>query len=379
MSKEGYRDGFEGRVFVLNSYRENNHPNSFVSPEYIRNFDEKRTEPLKMLKMGNPTLLFQRFVSSNIMHSLHDTWLPILMTIADTPELRDLDGNKSRFLIGFDGSGPHYEQIYNWLGKYYQVHDFAAALEQSDERLQNLTHICFENGVFGLSTSAQWYQYGYKHPEGPVVDLDKDFAGKNVRAAADFLKANLNLPKESKCKFVSIVSRKSTRLILNEDELKKGIQSAFPQYDVKFIGEETMTLTELIETIHDSAVMIGMHGALMILSMFLPPGSKLIEMYFFGVNPDNYTPYSTLAGLTDMNITYKWWSNPHEAAPYNYGYPNRTRHMGGLLHLPASMQHAVKTIKMVPKHRCCYFPMWSYRLFQDTRVNVTAIVNLMKE
>lgn len=380
VSKEGYRIGFEENIFVLNSYRENNYPTSYVGGEHLRNFDETKTESLKMVNIGNPTLLFQRFVSNNIMHSFHDTWLPLLMTIADTPELRDLGENKARFLIGFDLTGPFHEQIYKWLGKYYQIHDFAASLEQSDARFQNLTHVCFENGVFGLSTSAQWYQYGYKRPEGPVQDLDKDFAGKNVKSAVDLIKTNLNLTEESKKKFVSIVSRKSTRLILNEYELKKGIEEAFPQYEVKFIGEESMTLTEMIETIHESAVMIGMHGALMILSMFLPPGAKLIEMYFFGVDPDNYTPYKTLAGLTGMNITYRSWSNPHEEAPYNYPpNPDRNRHFGGLNHLPASYQNGVMSTKRVPKHLCCYFPMWTYRLFQDTRVNVTEILNIMKE
>ena len=380
ISKDGRRQDFDDtktQYFILNSYRENNHPDSVVSHDPVTHFKQS-TYPLRILCIGNPTLLFKRFVGSNIMHSFHDNWLPALMTIVDTEELRDLDEGQSRFLIGFDNNGPYYSEIYSWLGKYYQIDDFVNVLAHNSADLNNLTHICFENAVMGLSTSAQWYQYGFKQHEGPVLDLNKDFAGENVRAAIDWLKDNLNLPKVSKKKYVSIISRKSTRLILNEDELKTTLQESFPQYEVILIGEETMKLTELISTIHETAVMIGMHGALLILSAFLPTGATLIEMFFFGVDPHNYTPYKTLASLTGMDITYRTWSNPNEEAPHNYAHEERGYTMGGIKHLPASIQNGVKATKMTPKHRCCYNPLWTYRLFQDTRVNITEIISIIQ-
>lgn len=98
----------------------------------------------------------------------------------------------------------------------------------------------------------------------------------------------------------------------------------------------------MIKIGHESSVLIGMHGALMILSMFLPK--------IFGVDPNNYTPYKNLSDL--IGINYKTWMNPREEAPYNVGHEDRPSHYGGLKNLPASQQHAVKWTKVIPKDKC---------------------------
>ena len=133
----------------------------------------------------------------------------------------------------------------------------------------------------------------------------------------------------------------------------------------------------MIKVVHNSSVLIGMY-ALMILSMFYhkPIILKWSELFFFGVDPNNYTPYKTLSDLIDsvQNVV-----ESTKKLHYNIAHDDRPFHQGGIKHLPASQQHAVKWTKMVPKHKCCYFPMWKYRLFQDTHVDVEAVINLIKE
>ena len=49
---------------------------------------------------------------------------------------------------------------------------------------------------------------------------------------------------------------------------------------------------------------IGMHGSMLIMAMFLKPGSGLLELFPFGVPAENYTPYKTLAQLPRLIATF---------------------------------------------------------------------------
>lgn len=138
-----------------------------------------------------------------------------------------------------------------------------------------------------------------------------------------------------------------------------------------------MSTRELIAAVDESVGLIGMHGAMLSLAQFLPPNSCLIEIYPFGIDPKHYTPYKTLTELPGMKITYKAWVNPHEEAPYNIDHASAPFYNGGIAHLPLSYQNGIKATKIVPIHKCCYSPFWYYRIYQDTYVNTTDIINLL--
>lgn len=379
IAKEGYRESFNSTGFPLGSYQETFDPDFVLHKFKVRPFNE--SEEFRALMIGNPTVLFSHFVGGNIMHSFHDDWLPLLFTIAGTEEFLEENNGAKRLLLSLSHFGTKYEDMFKWLGKFFHINKFIDSLKL--ENIDNLTHLCFADGLVGLSTSAQWYQYGMRKHEGPVPALNKEFAGENIKEAIRWIKNGLNIPDdtETKNKSITVITRKSNRLILNENELLEKLKAAFPEYEnVQFLSEEAVpSVAEMIKVVHNSSVLIGMHGALMILSMFLPQteNSKVVELFFFGVDPNNYTPYKTLSDL--IGIQYRTWSNPREEAPYNIAHDDRPFHQGGIKHLPASQQHAVKWTKMVPKHKCCYFPMWKYRLFQDTHVDVEAVINLIKE
>lgn len=173
-------------------------------------------EKAKVLYIENPTLLFKRFVPNNLMHMLHDDLFPILLTIAGVEELLSSEDEElSRLLVSTDPYGIHFKDAFDWFGKHHNIYHLPGLLPKNENVSSNsdteITHICFKSAVLGLSTSAQWYQYGMIFPQGPVRDLNPKFVGENVRIVTDWLKERLGLTKATKSKsFISIVSRKKT-------------------------------------------------------------------------------------------------------------------------------------------------------------------------
>lgn len=167
--------------------------------------------------------------------------------------------------------------------------------------------------------------------------------------------------------------------MLNEADFIADLQRAFPNCVVKVIDEQRDSFLTMVETVRRSVALIGMHGALMIMAMFLAPKSAVIEMFPFGIPAENYSPYRTLASLPHFDLYYRSWVNPFEAEPYNRGHPNWARIYGGLKHLPASYAAGVLATKTVPKHKCCTSPFWLYRIYQDTWIDSNAIISLLRQ
>ena len=189
LSKEGYRENFNETFFSLGGYQEAFGSKIAGMHKYkMRTFNE--SEEFNGLFIGNPTILFSHFVSVNIMHTFHDDWLPLLFTIVGTEEFVE-EGIAKRLLISFNDYGTRFEEIFNWLGKYFNVNKLIETLKM--ESVDNITHLCFADGLIGLSSSSQWYQYGMIKPEGPVPDLNKEIAGKNIKEAVKWIKNGLGL------------------------------------------------------------------------------------------------------------------------------------------------------------------------------------------
>ena len=117
-----------------------------------------------------------------------------------------------------------------------------------------------------------------------------------------------------------------------------------------------------------------MHGSILVLLMFLRPGSFVIELFPYAINPQNYTPYKTLAEI--MDITYSSWQN--NIKNNTVVHPNRTKSEGGIMHLDRDMQGNILNTEEVPKHLCCNDPHWLFRIYQDTTVEIPTFIEVMK-
>ncbi len=317
------------------------------------------------------SLIFNRFNPDNIMHVIHDDLLPMFHTL----EMITGEGNinMSAFdvkLVFMEGWSP---------GDYinlYEVFSIHKPLFKMDLQAKGLV-TCFRDAYVGISKETTWYQYGFREPQGPIPH--HTVTALQINQFTSFLKHKLNtsnlfVPNGNS--YIVFFTRKHNRLILNEVELTFALVREF-KMKVLSMGAETHSIAEMIAILSKATILIGMHGSLLSLSMFLPPSAILIELFPYAVNPENYTPYKTLANLPGMGITYKAWRNME--IQNSVTHPDRSWDTGGIHHLSETEQHRIVTSTQVPKHLCCRDPEWLFRIYQDTLVDIPSLVKLIRD
>ena len=339
------------------------------------------------------TFAFSRFHVGNIMHTMHDDVLGLYFNMkmyapkAETTPKSDRDGDFSTntnvlFLDGWrDGQ---YAHVFQYLTKNSLL--FKEDIQKSEEVF------CFSEIIVGNSKQANWYQYGFGMPQGPIANKTVD--GNHVREVVDFIYAKNNFPLlppldeitrnlvaaiesdrtsfVSKDYYISIFSRRGDRLILNEEELEEKLKKRY-RLPVKFIRLEDLNFHEQLEILSKTMIAVGMHGSLLIMSMFMPRNSILIEMFPLAVPAENYTPYKTLCSLKGVDIKYNVWVNTHEEN--NVPHPHRPGFRGGLDHLSEEERQKVLNTLTVTSHHCCSDPFWLFRIYQDTKVHVEELMD----
>lgn len=174
---------------------------------------------------------------------------------------------------------------------------------------------------------------------------------------------------------IAIFSRTRDRLILNEVELKDSLSNRF-KMPAQFLRMENHSFRAQVEILSTTKIAIGMHGSMLIMGMFLPRSSILIELYPYAVPGDNYTPYRTMSKLPGMDIIYRKWENIYP--DNNIMHPDRSLYQGGINHLSASEQEKILNTPTVPKHTCCTNPYWLFRIYQDTKVHIEEVTGLIE-
>ena len=199
-------------------------------------------------------------------------------------------------LVLMDGRNPgQFQHLYNT----FSMRDALYKTQLQGHRAA----ICFADVYVGLSKETRWYDYGFDQPQGPIKG--HKVTAQQIKPAVEFLKARMGIiASGSSGKEAVILSRRHNRLIVNEAELSVELAATLG-VRVWTLSLEEMSLEEIIKRISSAAVVVGMHGSLLTLAIFMPPGSILIELFPYAVNPLHYTPYSTLASLPGMAVTYR--------------------------------------------------------------------------
>ena len=341
------------------------------------NFQDAPVSALKYfsetVNIDHPSLLFHRFNPENIMHVIHDDLLPLFYTLRQY--FQDFEQQNKLFntdiqIIFMEGRahGPYIE-LYELFSNQKPLLS-ADILSKTNNSLQSL--VCFQEVTVGISKSTTWYNYGFHVSQGPIPNHTAD--GNIIKQFTEYVTNKLETtskPKDSN--YVILFSRESNRLILNELELTFSIATSF-NLQVTRLSLETNKLDEIIKQIQGSVGIIGMHGSMLVLSMFLRPGSFVIELFPYAINPENYTPYKTLAEI--MDIPYFSWQN--KIKNNTVAYPNRTKSEGGIMHLDKKMQANILNTDEVPTQLCCEDPYWLFRIYQDTIVNIPTFIQVMK-
>jgi protein O-mannose beta-1,4-N-acetylglucosaminyltransferase len=307
-------------------------------------------------------LLIRRFLPSNIMHAFHDDLIPLYLTLKELREIFGISDEKKIQII-FDDSHENSNELYTIL------------FPNSIHINQIPTLTCFEKIFVGLSRESIWYQYGFERFQGPI--LKENFF--HFREFSHFFQqkfgiSNLNQKKSSKK--IVFLSRTESRRILNEKELIETLAKV-AKVSILRLESDSFSLKEMIQEISSSSCLLGMHGSALILGLFLPPKSFLIEIFPFGLKAEHLQPYQTLTKLPGMELFYRFWENFDESSTLSH--PENSPEFGGINHLSESEQKRIKEFKLIPPQKCCDSPEFLYRMYQDTRVNIDAISELVME
>lgn len=358
------------------------------------------------------TFVLSRFHALNIMHTLHDDFFGLYLLHRMFAPANPQDEVTGLFQFGFDNNlffTDMYEDLrYDYIFKLLSLREFQFRhrwIRQNKDAEDPVEPLCFRDAIIGNSKLVSWYSYGFKEPQGPIPN--KTVSGLLIRNIATFIMSRIGIPKweeggissimeeisdliknrgkKKRSKllykmsdkyYITIFSRKLDRIIINESELAKTLE-AYYGMAVKYVRMEDMGLAEQISILRMTAIAIGMHGSALILSIFLPPGALLVEMFPFAVPSENYTPYKTMCNIEGMQLTYRSWTNSHPEN--NQPHPEKPPSGGGIRHLSVEQQQQIENSLTVVPHICCSDPTWLYRIYQDTRIELNEIMDVIDD
>ncbi|XP_040208999.1 protein O-linked-mannose beta-1,4-N-acetylglucosaminyltransferase 2 [Rana temporaria] len=331
------------------------------------NFVELPAAALKFMPkpvfVPDVALIMNRFNPDNLMHVFHDDLLPIFYTMQQFPDL-DLD-SRLFFMEGW-GEGSHFD-LYKFMSNKQPL---------LKEQLKSLGRLlCFTKAYVGLTKITTWYQYGFVQPQGPKANML--VSGNEIRHFAKFMLGKLNISSDQSTTedYIVLFTRSINRLIVNEAELLLALAQEFQMRTIT-VSLEDNSFAEIVRLISNASMLVSMHGAQLVMSLFLPRGAAVVELFPYAINPDHYTPYKTLATLPGMELQYAAWQNTEEKNTVTY--PERSWEQGGLAHLSVVEQERITKSKEVPRHLCCRNPEWLFRIYQDTKVDVSSLIKVIR-
>lgn len=331
------------------------------------NFVELPVAALKFMHkpvfVPDVALIMNRFNPDNLMHIFHDDLLPIYYTMQQFPDLNE--DSRLVFMEGWS-EGLHFEL--------YKL--FSNKQPLLKEQLKSLgSLLCFTKSYVGLSKMTTWYQYGFIQPQGPKANIL--VSGNEIRQFTQSLVEKLNITAGSSGEeYIVLFSRTINRLILNEAELILGLAQEFQMRTVA-VSLDDYSFGDLVRLISRASMLVSMHGSQLVMALFLPRGGVVVELFPYGVNPEHYTPYKTLASLPSMDLQYVAWQNTKEENTVTY--PDRPWEQGGIAHLEKAEQERIMKSKEVPRHLCCRNAEWLFRIYQDTLVDIPSVMTAIHQ
>jgi hypothetical protein len=179
--------------------------------------------------------------------------------------------------------------FYHWWATWSMIHQYWKTTLNGNRNVHFIMKEINEPmffQYFGLLSDNCWRRSSSrsKHiPEGACFCDARDFFATQSRtnplAASKQMLAFLGLsevtPPKDKVR-VGIISRRRKRFILNEYELLEAVQKM--GFECVLLPLETMTMYEQMHELRSLDVLIGIHGSALDNSVFLHPGSVMVQL-----------------------------------------------------------------------------------------------------
>lgn len=313
--------------------------------------------------MYEKVVAMARLKSDNLMHVIHDDLLPLFVTLerlcGGQEDSWYLCSRDFRILfMDENGPGP-----YSFLYNIFSNHDFILRKDISSS-------ICMKELHAGLNLESVWYQYGFVKPRGPLNE--HFFNEATLLRFKHFVLHRLGITTANtgQSKRAVILRRVMSRKVLNVEKVVEYVQKVYGDSMQCIIVDVTVENTkELLEVIIDARVVIGMHGAEMILTLFTPSNATVIELFPYGVISDVVSFLKPLE--TIGHFSYVEWTN--KDLKLSVRHPEYPPMLGGLDHLPpADKARITKSLQdPVTEVYCCNNPKFLHLMYQDTKVSDT--------
>ena len=315
----------------------------------------------KALLFNVPAVLFQRNVHDNIYHVFHDDLLPLSNLIQSDPVLADAG---QRLIVAVDAHPlGKYAALYGWYGEFTSLERLRKGVPEEVE------YVCFERANLDLGIETQWF------PAHLIPDMA--VPGRKIKALVDAVKTRWGIsPERPSERVIVLIVRESSRKIVNIVELVRGLTDSFPDYEIDLVSEDRHALEDIARRVARGRVLLGVHGALMIMGLFLQPGSLIYELFPYGTSAARLPYYRDMAGLSGLALRHLHWRNVRKDHPYTIVPPLT----GGVFdQLPPSYVHGIKNHPDMPQSRFHENIFWAYRKILDTTVDVGAVIGALQQ
>lgn len=197
-----------------------------------------------------------------------------------------------------------------WARKYGEVVKQLSSFEPVVADGNRTVH-CFPAAAVGLRYHDNLAVNSSEVPEGYTMASVREFLWNTFNVS---VKTKLNLQKPK----VLLISRKGSRMFLNEDEMVKMMEQELGFEVHRALPNDTMSLDKFAQIVNSCEIMVGAHGAGLTNALFLPTGAVLIQVVPLGLNwasdhyfgkpaPGiglNYLRYKVLRNETSLYETY---------------------------------------------------------------------------
>jgi protein O-GlcNAc transferase len=221
------------------------------------------------------TILIKREGAFNLWHSLMEIFsytltLDIFTLSSNNPTgvpffNQPYDAETSQVLILDDGDEGPYFELWHLLAK-------RPILRMSDLQTSNTT--CIKNLVVPLSgaTNPMW--------QGDWIPLDCT-ESKMLLVFIDRVLTHLSITpqRDPSAKLVlTYIDRKSSRKLENQALLLDDLKTTYPDITINIVDFAALSFREQVETVATTDILVGVHGAGLTHSMWLPPHSAVVEI-----------------------------------------------------------------------------------------------------